>query len=134
MPTCLLIWGLSLNELLNEWLEAKEQECQATERRRAAEDALIMHFKQIEGIQTAEFGPYQVKVSSRYNRKVDAEKLHELAAEAGLTEHLHDLFRFKPELNLGAWRNADPSITTPLLGAITTEPGRPSFKITIKED
>jgi len=56
--------------------------------------------------------------------------VQEIAAEAGLTEHLSSLFRWKPEINMSAWKNADEKITTPLLGGITTTPGRASFTIT----
>ena len=56
----------------------------------------------------------------------------ELAAEAGLSDQLAHLFRWKPELNMSAWKAADESITTPLAGAITAKPGRPSFSITKK--
>jgi hypothetical protein len=74
-----------------------------------------------------------VKISGRIDRKVDSEKLQMLATESGLTEHLATLFRWKPELNLTLWKSADESITKPLAAAITAKPGRPSFKITIKE-
>ena len=63
------------------------------------------------------------------NRKVDVDLLQEIAAEHGLEDHLGSLFRWKPELNVKAWQQADDSITLPLSGAITTKPGRPSFSI-----
>jgi hypothetical protein len=69
-------------------------------------------------------------VEGRINRKVDADKLQAIAAEAGLTEHLSSLFRWKPEIAMSAWKAASPNITTPLLDAITATPGRPSFTIT----
>jgi hypothetical protein len=70
------------------------------------------------------------------NRKVDADKLQELAAEHGLSEHLGSLFRWSADINAAAWKAAAPTITAPLLGAITTTPGRPSFSITapLKKD
>jgi len=64
------------------------------------------------------------------NRKIDSGKLQDLAAEHGLSDHLSTLFRWKPELDMKSWRNADESITKPLLDAITTTPSRPSFAIT----
>jgi hypothetical protein len=67
------------------------------------------------------------------NRKINAEKLQELALANGLDEHLSSLFRWKPELASAAWKAADESITRPLLGAITTTPGRPTFTIIMKE-
>ena len=67
------------------------------------------------------------------NRKVDIEKLQEIAADHDLTEHLSSLFRWKAEINSNKWKEAADSITQPLLGAITTTPGRPSFSITTKD-
>jgi len=86
-----------------------------------------------EGTATTDAGQYRIKITGRIDRKVDAELVQELAAENGLTEHLGALFRWKPELNLSAWKSADESITRALSGAITAKPGRPSFSITIKE-
>lgn len=74
-----------------------------------------------------------MKVTCRIDRKVDADMVQELAAEHGLSEHLASLFRWKPELNMSAWKAADESITRPLAGAITAKPGRPSFTITKKD-
>ena len=76
---------------------------------------------------------YVIKTVGRLNRKVDSEKLQELAAEAGLTDHLSTLFRWKPEIDMKAWKATDPSITSALADAITVTPGRPSFTITTKE-
>jgi hypothetical protein len=73
---------------------------------------------------------YVIKTEGRINRKVDAEKLQVLAAEAGLSEHLSSLFRWKPEINAKAWGAAADAVTQPLLGAITSTPGRPTFSIT----
>ena len=64
------------------------------------------------------------------DRKVNSAKLQDLAAEYGLTDHLSSLFRWTPEVNVSAWDSADPRITAPLLDAITTSNGRPSFTIT----
>jgi hypothetical protein len=87
----------------------------------------------LDGTVNHKHGLYVVKVEGRINRKVDAEKVQELAAEAGLTDHLSSLFRWKPEINMTVWKQTSPEITTPLLGAITSSNGRPSFSIAIKE-
>lgn len=123
-----------LNELSEMWLSAKEAERIAVEERRKVEDRLLSLIgiaENMEGTETAvtEEG-YAIKVVGRLNRKVDSEKLQLLAIEAGLEEHLSSLFRWKPEINAVMWKAADSSITNPLLGAITTTPGRPSFSIT----
>jgi len=125
-----------LNELSQLWLEAKEKERMAVEARRIYEDrmlSLIGIAQNLDGTENActEQG-YAIKVVGRLNRKVDSDKLQELAIEAGLQDHLSSLFRWKPEINAAVWKAADESITNPLLGAITTTPGRPSFSI-IKE-
>jgi hypothetical protein len=125
-----------LNQLSAMWLMAKSVEANATAKRRAVED----HIKKLtkiddksEGITTVKPGDYVVKIENRIDRKIDSEKLQELAAEHGLTEHLATICRWKPELNMTVWKSTDPSITRLLAGAITAKPGRPSFKITVQE-
>lgn len=118
------------------WLEAKEAERAAVEKRRLIEDELVQQLRvnsAHEGSQSFDIDGYQVKVTCRIDRKVDADLVQEIAAEHGLSEHLSSLFRWKPELNMSAWKAADESITRPLAGAITAKPGRPSFTITKKD-
>lgn len=117
--------------LFDQWLEAKEAERMAVERRREIEDGLIatLNINQAEGSSTINAEGYKVKVTQRFNRSIDADLLQEIAAEHGTTHHLGDLFRWKPDINAKAWKDADESITGPLEQAITTKPGRPSFSI-----
>ena len=122
-----------LEELSRNWMRAKELERIAIEERRKIEDELLSLIgipETLEGTETANASGYKIKVVGRMNRKVDADKLNELAIENGLEAHLQNLFRWKPEINMKAWAAADQSITTPLLDAITTVPGRASFTIT----
>ena len=120
--------------LVNKWLRLKEAEKQATEQRREVEDQLLQFVKvKQDGSATTKLDNVTIKVTSRLNRRVDGDLLQDIAAEHGLTEQLGVLFRWKPDINITAWRSADPSITTPLLDAITTSEGRPSFQI-ITED
>lgn len=125
-----------LSLLYAQWLEAKEAEESATLRRRTIEDD-IKKIAQIadeeEGTNTLEDQQFVVKIVGRIDRKVDGDKVQELANEYGLTDHLASLFRWKPEINMSAWKAADESITKPLAAAITAKPGRASFKITRKE-
>lgn len=117
---------------MSAWLFAKEQERQAIEARREAEDELFSALgfdPNQDGTQTQERDGYKVKVTNRFSRKVDSDALQEIANDHGLSAHLPSLFRWKPEINAAAWKAADPSITEPLLSAITTSPGRPSFNI-----
>lgn len=122
-----------LNLLSAQWIEAKEAERAVMEHRRAIEDQLLSMIglpESFEGTENAEApGGYKIKVVARMNRKVDADRLQEIAAERGLTEHLSSLFRWKPEINAAVWKASDAAITTPLMEAITTTPGRPSFTI-----
>lgn len=116
----------------NEWLEAKANETVAVEKRRWVEDQLIKDMglePSLDGSDKRKDGPYTITVTGRINRKIDADKLQELAAEEGLSDHLSALFRWTPSLNMAAWKAAADNITRPLSAAITSEPGRPSFKI-----
>lgn len=125
-----------IESLSKEWLLLKELEKVTTESRRKVEDSLISLIgvpEFLDGQMTIDNDVYLIKLTGRMNRKVDLEKLEELANENGLNEHLPSLFRWKPEINASQWKNASESITKPLLGAITTTPARVSFLITIKE-
>lgn len=126
-----------LDTLAAQWADAKQDEAIAVARRRTIEDRLVELLEipeTKEGTTNAatEQG-WAIKVVGRMNRKVDTERLQELAAEHGLSEHLASLFRWSADINAAAWKAAAPTITAPLTGAITTTPGRPSFTITRKE-
>ena len=125
-----------LNELAAMWLAAKEAEKEATEDRRRIEDrikSLVGVAETLDGTETVDPDRYTIKIVGRIDRKVDSDKLQELAAEHGLTEHLSSLFRWKPEINMAVWKATDEAITKPLAAAITAKPGRPSFTIISKE-
>jgi hypothetical protein len=118
------------------WMQYKADEEKAQTERRKIEDQMVKLLaipENFESTETAEPEGFVVKVAGRIDRKVDGDKVQELAAEFGLGEHLAKLFRWKPEINMMAWKAADATITGPLAGAITAKPGRPSFKITIKD-
>ena len=125
------------------WLNAKKTEEIAVKVRRDLEDQMVEEYikdGRLEGISALAEGTknfyesgYEVKMVFRMNRKVDAAKLQDLAAEYGLTDHLEKLFRWKPEIAAEAWEAADPSITNVLLDAVTTTSGRPTFRITLKD-
>jgi|TARA_R110002020_G_scaffold426204_1_gene635578 hypothetical protein len=129
--------NLDLDTASAEWLKAKEDEKAATERRRELEDHLLSLIgipENLEGVENVETDKgHKIKITGRMSRKVDGEKLQEIAAEAGLTDHLPRLFRWKPEINLAAWKGTAKSITDRLLAAVTTKTGRPSFIIIIEE-
>lgn len=125
-----------LKTLSAEWVRIKASEERAVTERRKIEDLIVKELalpESFESTETAEPEGFVVKIAGRIDRKVDAEKLQILAFEAGLTDHLATLFRWKPEINMTLWKAADEIITRPLAAAITAKPGRPSFKIIIKE-
>jgi hypothetical protein len=121
--------------LYQQWLDAKAAEKKIVADRRTIEDQLVKALsisKNLDGTQNVQDDGYKIKIVGRLDRKVNSDKLQDLAAEHGLTDHLSSLFRWKPEINASAWKSADPRITAPFLEAITTTSGRPSFTI-VKE-
>ena len=127
-----------LDTLAAKWATAKAEETEAVARRREIEDRiseLLELDAAKEGTSTAKTEQgWVIKTTSRLNRKVDADRLQELAQEHGLTEHLSKLFRWSAEISMTAWKSAADNITRPLLGAIETKPGRPTYSISKKED
>lgn len=119
--------------LFQRWLDAKKLEAAAVTERRELEDQMSVQFaipKDLDGTIKQELDGYTIRMEGRMNKKIDADKLQMLAAEAGISEHLSSLFRWKPEINAKAWGAASSVVTGPLLGAITSTPGRPTFTIT----
>ena len=122
-----------MNTLYQRWLDAKKLEAAAVTERRQLEDQMAAEFalpKDLDGTVNHQIDGYKIKMEGRINKKIDADKLQMLAAEAGLSEHLSSLFRWKPEINAKAWNSAADAVTKPLLDAITSTPGRPTFTIT----
>ena len=122
-----------MNTLYQRWLDAKKLEAAAVTERRQLEDQMAAEFaipKDLDGTMKREIDGYVIKMEGRINKKIDADKLQMLAAEAGLSEHLSSLFRWKPEINVKVWNAAADAVTKPLLDAITSTPGRPTFSIT----
>jgi hypothetical protein len=115
-----------MDNLAELWMAAKEAEVEATERRRAIEDQMLANNR-------TEWAGYKVRITARDNWKIDAERLQQVAEAHGLSDHLSSLFRWKPEVNMTLWKASAPTITKPLLEAITITPGRASFAIS-KED
>jgi hypothetical protein len=123
--------------LYQAWLNAKQTEETAVKVRRDLEDQMVKEFNVAANMEGTKNFPtpdgFLVKIVGRMTRKVNAERLQELAAEHGLSDHLASLFKWTPTIVSEQWESADPSITTPLLDAITTTSGRPTFKIIVKE-
>ena len=126
-----------MKDLIETWLREKEAERIAVENRRFVEDRLFVEFGldlSQEGVKTFEVEGYKVKTTSRHNRKVDGDKLQEIARDSGLSQHLGDLFRWTPAINAKQWNQTENSIKEVLSEAITTKPGRTSFNIEKLED
>ncbi len=131
-----MMQNTKMDELAQSWTKAKAEEAAAMAKRREIEDAIVAIAEipaDMSGTTSMATTEYVVRVVGRIDHKVDGDKVQELAAEFGLTEHLASLFRWKPEINMSAWKNAADNITRPLSGAITAKPGRPSFTVTRKE-
>lgn len=125
-----------MREIAAEWAAEKEVERMAVENRRRLEDEMVQVLSLVPDLDSTvskEVDGYVIKITGRIDRKVDADKIQELAAQHGLESHLSTICRWKPELNLTVWKATDPSITKLLAPAITAKPGRPSFSITNKE-
>jgi hypothetical protein len=124
---------LHLAKLSAAWINAKYAEKKAQDDRRIIEDRMLSLIglpEAFDGTENAAAPGFKIKLVGRLNHKIDSDRLQEIAAENGLSDHLSSLFRWKPEINVRSWKAADESITKPLLDAITTTPGRPSFAIT----
>ena len=124
---------MTLQKLSGEWLEAKEAERDATERRRLIEDEMVrlIGIEQTdEHTRKVEADPFTIKIACRINRKVDGDMAQEIAAEHDMQDHLALLFRWKPELSMTAWNGVGDNVKQVFSRAITATPGRPSFTIT----
>lgn len=125
-----------MDNLYQQWIKAKAAEKEAQEERRRIEDEII----NILGVDTTQEGTLnfevddlKAKITPKLTRRVNAEVLENIIQEEGLQDAAKVIFRYKPELNLTAWKNADQSITDKLAEAITTKPARATFSITSKE-
>ena len=125
---------MSLDDLIQAWRKAKDAETAAQAERRQIEDTIASVVSLAEDLDGTITLSGVLKVTGRIDRKVDAEKLQETAREHGLEAHLSSLFRWKPEINQSAWKAAADEITRPLLAAITSKPGRPSFAFVTKKE
>ena len=124
--------NMQIKNLVLLWTQYKNEELNAIKNRREIEDQMskILEINPAnEGTVLLDADEYTVKVQTRLARKVDTDLLQEVAAEHGLSNHLTDLFRWKADLDMKAWKAASPEITSVLAQAVTTTSGRPSFSI-----
>ena len=121
-----------LANLAEEWLAAKDRERAAVAERRKAEDQLLSLIgvpESFEGTETATPDGFEIKITGRMTRKVDAEKVAEIAREKGITAKAKKLFRWKAEINAAAWKALDDDVVALFHDAVTTQPARASFAI-----
>jgi hypothetical protein len=125
--------NLDLDAASEAWMEAKAAERKAVERRRVIEDhlaSLLGVAETLEGTETTVTdGGHRIKLVGRMSRKVDRHAASDVAAEYGLEAQMDKLFRWKPEINVSAWKAAPESVTRLFLKSITTTPSRVSFSI-----
>ena len=122
--------------LYEQWMEAKAAETEMTARRREIEDEMAKSLQiteDWEGSYTMKDGGFKINVKRAFTRKVDGKKLSAIADEFGLQDYLPTLFRWKPEIDMKAWKDTETFITDKLAQAVTTTPGRVSFKIEEEE-
>lgn len=118
------------------WIDAKRVEAEAQDARRKIEDAITNEYgipEDWEGSKTLHDGGFKIVAKRTMNKKIDGDTLQSVAAQHGLVEHLSVLFRWKPEIDTKKWKDADEEVTRLLAEAITTTPGRISYKIEEEE-
>lgn len=125
-----------INNLVQMWIKCKQDEVKAVEARRDIEDDLLKLLDidpSKEGTINVEADQYKIKIITRLTRKVDADKLQEIAAEHDLNQELSTLFRWKADIDIKSWKSAPSEVTAVLSQAVTTTAGRPSFSINKEE-
>ena len=124
-----------MKELFQQWLDAKEVERAAVEKRRSIEDRLselLASEMSADGQKTIKAEGFAVKVTSRITYKVNGEALQEIASKKGIPlPMLQQAFKWKCEVIGKGWNELEEGIQSALSDAVTTEKGRPSYQITI---
>ena len=125
-----------MNSLYAQWLELKRREDEAKHLRLLVEAEMSQGIPDDwEGSKSWEDGPYKIKASRKFNRKVDPVAVRKIADTYGMTDYIDVLFRWKPEIDAKAWKGADETITKLFSDAITTTPTKVGFSIEeIKEE
>ena len=124
---------MCIDELSQRWLELKEAERVAADERRKVEDQIRKALKiadDEDGTIKHDSKLFSIKATCTINRKVDDQKLLDLAGAHNMADQLPVLFRWKPSVNLTNWRNAPDNVKNALGAAITSAPGRATFNIT----
>ncbi len=123
---------MSVEKLLEEWRLAKQVEIETANKRRRIEDTIKQILgvdENIEGVRSFAFADEILKITLRFDRKVDVEAVKAIAYQHGLEDWLEKLFRWKAKVEFRTWRSAPAQVTTILSPAITTRPKRATFSL-----
>ncbi len=121
----------TLIDLAAAWQSAKADERAANARRMEIEEAIVAAMPVgVEGTDTAEAGPFKVKVTHKLTRAVDTKALQ--ANWTGLSEAVHDVFNWKADVSLAALRRLQerhPDAYVTAAAFITSKPAKPSVSV-----
>ena len=125
-----------MNNMYAQWLELKRREDETRALRNALETKMAEGIPEDwEGSKTWSDGPYKIKASRKFSRKVDPVAVRKIAETYGMTDYIDVLFRWQPEVDARAWKGADETNTKLFNDAITTTPTKVGFSIEeIKEE
>ena len=125
-----------IEQLSQEWLEAKHAEVQALEKRREIEEEILSMIQtRDEGTTSENIGDLKLSVTFKMDRKVDANAVQE--AWNVLPPLVQEAFIWKPDLVLRharAIESANPEAYKVLAKFITIKPARPSVKVEIIQE
>jgi len=124
-----------IDEIAQQWREAKAAEEAARQARLEAEKLLLECMGKLadEGKQHQDTTWFRVTVTTRINRKVDSEILEKIQDQIPLPIRANVL-RYKPELDLKEMRylqNNEPALYAILAQAITATPAKPSISVEV---
>ena len=125
-----------IEQLSQEWLEAKHAEVQALEKRREIEEEILSMIQtRDEGTTSETMGSLKLSITFKMDRKVDANGVQE--AWNMLPPLVQEAFIWKPDLVLRharAIESANPEAYKILAQFITVKPARPSVKVEQKQE
>ena len=124
-----------IKSLIAEIDSLKKAEANISDLRRVAEINLIeaMEVEQKEGTDSFSIDDYEVKITQKVTKTIDAELLRDVAIEFEITDSLSTLFRWKPSIIAKEWKVADEDVKAKLASAITEKFAKPLVTITTKD-
>ena len=123
--------------LYDQLMELKQAEAEIKAKRFEVEAKIaeVNHYDMECGKSKAyDVGNYNINFTVRTNRKVDYLKLKELQKNCNIPqEEIERVFRFKPEVNMAEYKRLTAHNKRIFDSVIETSFGKPSLKITLKE-